>query len=74
VVLAERLNDFCGLRFDGGDVFAGYARLAIQINSERAADDDERKQQRENLMSQSGNLIHQFGLSGGIRFRFVHGN
>jgi hypothetical protein len=25
-------------------------------------------------MSQSDNLIHQFGLHGGICFRFIHGN
>ena len=73
-VFAEHLNDLCGLRFNGGNVFAGDTGLAIQINGERAADDDEREQQRENLMSQSDNLIRQFGLGGGVRFRFVHGN
>jgi hypothetical protein len=35
-----------------------------KYDGERAADDDEREQQRENLMSQSDNLIHQFGLGG----------
>ncbi len=48
VGFVERLDHLHGLRFDGGNVFAGDAGLAIQINGERAADDDEREQQREN--------------------------
>jgi hypothetical protein len=62
------------LRFDGVNVFAGKSGLPIQNDSERATDHDEREQQRENLMSQSDNLIHQFDLHGEICFRFVHGN
>ena len=74
VFFIERLNDLYGLRFNGGNVFAGDTGLAIQIDGERSADDNERQQQRENLMAQGDNLIHQLGLVVGIRFSFVHGD
>ena len=66
--------DLGGLGFDDVNVFAGKSGLPIQNDSERATDHNEREQQRENLMSQSDQLIQQFGLHGGIGFGFVHGN
>jgi hypothetical protein len=63
-----------GLGSDVINVFASKSGLPIQNDSERATDHDEREQQCENLMSQSDNLIHQFGLHREICFRFIHGN
>ena len=53
---------------------SGDAGLIPQINRERAADDDERQQQRDHLAAQCRDLIRQFGRWSGIHFRFVHGN
>jgi hypothetical protein len=66
--------DLGGLGFDDCNVSAGQFGLPVQNDSERATNHDKDEQQCENLMSQSDNLIHQFGLHGGICFRFIHGN
>jgi hypothetical protein len=66
--------DLGGLGFDDCNVSAGKFGLPVQNDSKRATNHDKDEQQCENLMSQSDNLIHQFGLHGEICFRFIHGN
>ena len=71
VAAAARPNRI-GLRADGADVLARDAGLAVEINRQRAADDNERQQQREHLALQRAHLSRQFAGRGRIRFGFVH--
>jgi len=70
-VLLEKADDLRGLRFDAGDVVAREAGLPVEENGERAADDDEREQQYENLALQRADLTGDFFVRWGVGF--VHG-